>query len=1071
MPSARSAARVIFLMILSIPPAALAQVTTADIVGRVTDASGGTLPGVTVTIEHAGTADVRTAVTGETGDYVFNLLPIGTYTVRIELPGFQTQSAKVVLSTGDRARLDAKLALGQLEETLTVTAETPLVQTDTSTVGALVTEQIVQNAPAAGRNFVRLIQSLPGANEGAPNALGSGTRPDDRRQSSAISINGANDNQNNQLIDGIDNNERAIGTIGVKPSIDAIAEIKVQTNLYTAEAGRTAGGVVNVITKSGSNEFHGSAFEFWRNDRFDSRNFFETTKPELKQHQFGGSLGGPVRRDRTFFFADLERLQAHNGVANVLTVPTARMRRGDFSEIPGVIYDPANGRAAFAGKVIPADRLNPIALRYMGLYPEPTAAGLANNYASTTLRTQDGVTGDARIDHKFSPNDLLFARYSYNTIDTFTPGGCPPTADGIDPGCHLGQNLGFPGPNITKAHGVHVSDVHVFSTSLIGEFKVGYLKTDINSLPANYQKNLSRAFGLVNVNGGDDITSGLSLVNPAGYALLGDQTNVPLINHNDTWQYSGSLTKTRGAHNIKMGAGIITRQFGVIQSGSPVGVFSFDASLTNSGVGGTGGNSIASFLLGYPSQVVRQHALVNQHINVKEPNAYVQDDWRATSWLTVNLGVRYDVFTPFQEKDGQIANLDLATSRMLIPGRDGATETAGVKTDYGNLAPRLGLSATLPWSIVARGGYGLSYFPGNIASFAYMKNAPFVANYGPVISAGTAGGVPTVLLSSGLPAPVANDPSPAALVGQIRAVDLNFKSTRVQQFNVILEKDVAGNVVSAGYVGSRGDRVALNPNINLAPAAAGAVQARRRFAATLPGVADITLFQSIFETSYNAMQLVFQRRYLGGLAFNTNYTLAHNVATTQSPWDPFLIDRADANLDVRHRWVMTVNYELPFARSRTGLAGAVLGGWQVNAVAYWQSGLPFNVANAAARTNTGGTDRPNLIGDPELPESERTLQRWFNTAAFQAQPQFTAGNTPLNVMHGPTQRRLDMSVFKDFTLRDSWRMQLRAEVYNVTNTPSFANPNSTFGNPAFGTISGTGNAIPRQMLFAAKLLF
>lgn len=1061
----------VLVCVLCCAVAAVAQVTTADVVGRVTDTSGAILPGVTVTLENAGTGDVRTAVTGETGDYVFNLLPIGSYTARIELAGFQAQTARVVLSTGDRARVDAKLQLGQLQETLTVTAEAPLVQTDTSTVGALVTAEVVQNAPAAGRNFVRLIQSLPGAHEGAPNALASGTRPDDRRQSSAISINGAADNQNNQLIDGIDNNERAIGTIGVKPSIDAIAEIKVQTNLYTAEAGRTAGGVVNVITKSGTNEFHGSAFGFWRSDRFDSRNFFEITKPELKQHQFGGSLGGPLRRDRTFFFADVERLNHRNGVANVLTVPTMRMRQGDFSEIPGVIYDPASGRAPFAGNLIPVGRLNPIAQRYMGIYPVPTASGLANNYASTTLRTQDGLTGDVRVDHKFSPNDLMFGRYSYNTLDTYTPGGCPPTADGIDPGCHPGQNLGFPGPNVTKAHALHVSDVHVFNASLIGDLRAGYLKTDINSLPGNYGSNLSTAFGLANVNGGDDITSGLSLVNPAGYALLGDQTNVPLLNHNETYQISGSITKTTGAHNIKMGAGMIARQFGVIQSGSPVGVFSFDASLTNSGVGGTGGNSIASFLLGYPSQVVRQHNLISQRINVKEPNVYFQDDWRATSWLTANLGVRYDVFTPFTETDGQLANLDLTTSRMLVPGRDGVSDTAGVKTDYGNVQPRFGVAVTLPRDLVLRGGYGLSFFPGNIASFAYMKNAPFVANYGPVISAGTAGGAPTVLLSAGLPPIVANDPSPAALVGQIRAVDVNFKSTRVQQFNVVVEKDFAGNVVSAGYVGSRGDRVALNPNINLAPAAAGAVQARRRFASTLPGVADITLYQSIYETTYDALQLVFQRRYRGGLAFNTNYTLAHNQATTQAPWDPFVIEHADANLDVRHRWVMTVNYQLPFGRTRTGVAGAVLGGWQVNAVAYWQSGLPFNVANAAARTNTGGTDRPNMTGDPELPSSERTLQRWFNTGAFQAQPQFSAGNTPLNVLHGPSQRRLDASLFKDFTLQANWRVQLRAEVYNVTNTPSFANPNSTFGNPAFGSISSTGNAIPRQMLFAAKLLF
>ena len=288
-------------MCLGVAAAAAAQVTTADIVGRITDSTGGVLPGATITIENVATHDIRTAPSNETGDYVFNLLPIGAYTVKVELQGFTTQNTRVSLSAGDRVRVDARLQVGEIAENVIVAAESPLLQTDTATVSSLVTDKAVQDLPVSGRNVQQLVQLVPGAFEGLPNSLASGTRPDDRRQTSAISINGALDNQNNQLIDGVDNNERAIGTVGVKPSIDAIAEVKVETNMYTAEVGRTAGGVVNIITKSGTNAFHGSAFEFYRNDHFDARNYFATNvdKPVLHQNQYGGSLGGPVAKSRT----------------------------------------------------------------------------------------------------------------------------------------------------------------------------------------------------------------------------------------------------------------------------------------------------------------------------------------------------------------------------------------------------------------------------------------------------------------------------------------------------------------------------------------------------------------------------------------------------------------------------------------------------------------------------------------------------------------------------------------------------------------------------------------------------
>jgi Carboxypeptidase regulatory-like domain len=1051
---------------LTLPAAVSAQVTTADIVGRVTDSSGGVLPGATVTIENVGTRDIRVVPTNSSGDYLVTLLPIGTYAVKIELQGFGTQSARVTVAAGDRARVDVKLQVGTVSETITVAGESPLIQTDTATVSTLITEKTVQDMPVNGRNFIRLVQSVPGASEGIPNSLASGTRPDDRRQTSAISINGALDNQNNQLLDGVDNNERFIGTLIVKPSIDAIAEVRVQTNIYSAEVGRTAGGVVNIITKSGTNSFHGSAFEYNRNDKFDARNFFASTgpKPKLDQNQFGGSVGGPLVKNRTFFFADYEGFRQELGVTFVSTVPTAKMRSGDFSELSVPIYDPTTTpRTPFPGNVIPAGRLNPIALNYMGLYPLPTVGGFANNFTSTQNRTQDSHTADFRVDHRLNDSSSLFARYSYNNVDTFTPGALPPI-NGIEPGGNNGQ---FPGPNTTKGHGVQANYVRIFSPTLVSEAKVGYMYGDIQSLPLNFGQNLSQAFGLPNVNV-DEVTSALTPMNPAGFASLGDATFIPLITANKMLQLSGSVSKTRGPHNLKVGAGLIARRFRQFQSASPVGTMAYNTSLTDNGAG-AGGNSIASFLLGYPSTVARAHTLFDPHYRTTEPSVYVQDDWRATSWLTVNAGVRYDVFTPLTEEQNNLSNIDMSTLKLLVAGQNGVSESAGVKTDYSNIAPRFGAAATLPSRMVVRGGWGLAYFPGNYMSQSLLKNPPFVSTYGTVTSAGVSGFQPNLFLSDGLPLPAPTDA--VNLAGTIIGVEQDFKSTRVQQFNVVAEKEFGGNVFSAGYVGSRATRVAfVIPNLDLAPAAPGNIQPRRTYAAQLPNVTTIGMFASDFDATYDALQLVFQRRHLNGLTVSSNYTLAHTVWTSPTPNDVNVIERFDADFDVRHRIVFSANYELPFGRSFTGAMKMALAGWQVNGVASWRTGLPFTVTNAATRSNTSANnDRPNVVGDATL--DDPSIGQWFNVAAFSAQPINTIGNAGRNILHGPPQRGLDVSFFKDFALSGTSRLQIRVEFYNITNTPNFANPIAQHGAPGFGTINSTGNSAPRQIQFAAKYLF
>ena len=415
----------------------IAQVTTADIVGSVTDPSGAIVANATVTAKNQGTAVTRTTSSGSSGDYTFTLLPLGAYTVSVEAKGFKTFVSKnVALSAGDRVRVDAPLALGEANETVEVESTTPALQTDSSSVGLLINTKAVQDLPLNGRNVIQLVELSPGINPSMSNSMSSGNRPDDRRLSSNYSANGQSDEINNNLIDGMDNNERIIGTIGVRPSIDAIQEVKVLTGLYTAEIGRSVGGVVDLITKSGTNNFHGSAFEFFRNDIFDSNTWVETPtanrpKAELRQNQFGASIGGPIIRNKTFFFGDYEGFRQVKGQTFTSTVPTAyeETHPGDFSDLCNTSGTP--GAACTGGPILTAGQLTPIGLNYLKLYPTPFAVPLpgivngvaqapTNNFVFTTGRTQTTDTFDIRIDQHFNDKNSLFGRYSFNNVDTFT---------------------------------------------------------------------------------------------------------------------------------------------------------------------------------------------------------------------------------------------------------------------------------------------------------------------------------------------------------------------------------------------------------------------------------------------------------------------------------------------------------------------------------------------------------------------------------------------------------------------------------------------------------------------------
>jgi Carboxypeptidase regulatory-like domain len=1069
---------VLLLILVLVPRPLMAQVTTADVVGTVSDSTGALLPGVTVTARNEATGNVETALTDAGGNFQILRLPPGRYRLTTELQGFKTVDSDVTLAIGDRYRLGLKLEVGTVEEHLTVVAQTPLLQTETASVAVLVDERAMQDLPLNGRNFVRLAQIAPGAHEGPPNSLSSGNRPDDRRQSSSISINGQDTSLNNFLIDGLDNNERFIGTVIVRPSVDAIQEMRVETNSFSAELGRAAGGVINVVTKSGTNQLHGSAFEFYRNEAFDARNFFATSgpKPEFKLHQFGGSLGGRIIADKSFFFVDYAGLRLRQGNTYTSTVPTLGMRRGDFSGL-APIFDPLTG-APFPNNQIPASRMDRAAVALTNLFPVPANNALANNFTYSPTKTQDDDSFDIRIDHRIDNNNVLFGRYSYNNTTTVLPDSLPPV-DGVTPG-GLGNTI-FPGTSSQKPQAAQVNYDHVFSPSLVLEAKGGFSRYDAGTLTSNYGLNVSQQMGIPGINvEGDLDSSGLSRITIAGFTELGDAGFIPLIIANDLWQGLSTLTYIAGAHTLKFGVDLKHRAVVAQQSTSARGLFAFNANFTSNGGAAGTGHPFASFLLGYPSSSSRNKYLVKPTYLSLEASSFVQYDWRVRRWMTLNLGVRYDYFSELSEADNQISNVDLASGKIIVAGKD-TSSTAGLVGDLNNFAPRIGFAATVVPGTVVRGGYGISYTPPVQGTGGALRNPPFVSLFDITPSAF----VPVNRLAEGLPLPV--PASTTAPTGALAPIDFNIAMPWVHQFNVAVQRELPGQMAAtAAYVGVLGRDLVVSVPVNTPPPGPGAVQGRRPLVNVFPSVAGIGYRTNAQTANYRALQLILDKRFSAGWGGRVGYTWSHHRITAPDSQYPFtsipaglnpfpaMLDNikyetADAGQDIRHRLTVGVNYELGLAREATGVAGFLAKGWQINAIAVMQSGTPFNITNGTARSNTGSGDRPNQIKESNLPSDDRTLTRWFDTSAFDAQPNFTLGNTPLNSMHGPGFASLDLSFFKDFVPRSGTRIQFRIETFNVTNRTNFGNPGGALGTASFGVISSAGQA--RNVQLALKYIF
>ncbi len=1079
--------------------ALMAQVSTGEIAGAVTDASGAAVPNAKISAINLETNIVaRETSSASDGNYVMTLLPPATYSISVEAGGFRklVQSG-VLLQTNQRARIDLQLQVGQVSETVEVVAAAPLLESTSSALGAVINQQLVGELPLNGRNFVQLAILSPGVN-GAGFSTGgtiqSGSRPDDRRPGTEIFSNGNREGSNNFLFDGADNNERLIQLIVLRPAVESIREFKVQTNMYSADLGRNSGAVVDVVTKSGTNALHGSAFEFLRNSAMDARNFFNTRGtafPSFRYNQYGGSLGGPVIKNKTFWFADYEGYRRTLQNFSTFTIPTAAIRRGDFSG-ENRIYDPLSGRQEgaqfvrdqFPGNQIPASRWDPVTRKLMAGYPATTNGNIANNYQTNLGQIQNWDQGDIRIDHQISSNDNIFGRWSSQKTDTIAPYTFPKVKlEGLPKEVGVGNEDTFAGPASNPVQHAVVSYTKVISARMVNDARIGFNRFVLNYTQADAAPgdNLGNLLGIRNANS-HPLQYALPIINNNNYAGAGHSRSLPIYRRSNTFHYQDNVTYTAGAHTLKFGAAIYRRQITEYQTNRGNGRFNFNGAFTDSrgAVPGASGNAMASFILGYATLTEQDYTLAWTGQRLIESGLYVADDWRVSKKLTLNLGLRHDYFSPVTEVADRLANFDPDTATIKVANRDGVDRRMGVRRNFRDFAPRLGFAYKAMAHTVIRGGYGLFFNPsGNGgAALRLFRHVPF----GPILSLVPGDFNVGTRVSDGFPAPPdVNFASINNPTGGVIGLAKDYRSSYAQQFNLTVEHEFAPMqlLVKAAYVGNLGRRLHTTIDLNQPLAGAGPVANRRAFFSVRPGLAGVTYGVADGLSNYNAFQLTVDKRMSKGLSLLVGYTWSHgidNVGTefgggTGTPQDIRCrnCERSNSSFDMRHRLTLSYTYALPFFRDQKGLTRLALGGWQFNGITTMQTGLPYTPGLLTANTNGAGGSRPDSTGTSAALDNP-TLGRWFDPAAFTSPATIRFGNAGRNILFGPGRVNFDVSMFKDFAWSDRFKVQFRTEAFNVFNTPQFGLPNASIGAPNAGTITSTvGN--PRQLQLALRLQF
>jgi Carboxypeptidase regulatory-like domain/TonB dependent receptor len=1145
------------------PAPGWAQKDAGSIVGTVKDQTGATVPNAKVTATDVERGIHLETTTNDSGDYVAGPLRVGRYTITVEHAGFKKSITPAVdLDVQQRIALNVTLQVGQISESIEVTGAAPLLETETSELGQVVDNKRVANLPLNGRNFAQLALLTAGTAPSEPGARDEG--------GFGFSANGARSLQNNFLLDGVDNNSNLPDLLNetnyvIQPSVEALEEFKVQTNAYSAEFGRGNGAIINATIKSGTNQFHGSAYEFLRNEKFDAKNFFDDPNAPIapyKQNQFGFTFGGPIVRNRIFFFADYEGLRIRQAQTNTSFVPTAAQKSGDFSDqldltspqqalaADQVTMIPAldcAGHPTYAGEIfnarqtqnspiyasglcgvpfgaydaggnptniIPQGQLDPLALAIANLYPAPNVNGNGFNFLNNPVRSETRNNFDVRIDQKFTDKDFAFFRFSYEDQPSVIPG--PFDNTGGDGGGF------FSGVEDNAYRSFATSWTHLFRSNLTNEFRLGYNRVNSQRQQINADKtseallNFPGGFpGIPNVPG----NGGLPQLTFNDISQIGSPTFLPSHEIQNTYGLSENLTWVHGNHSFKFGTDIRSEEFTIFQPAAPRGTLDFGPGLTdNPAVPFSGGSGFASFLIG-----LSDGGSINNLHNIDYHHQvyafYAQDDWKVTPNLTLNVGIRYELFTTIKERNNELGTFDLSTGALIVPkGLNAqltpqlaaiipvqATATPGlISPDINNFAPRIGLAYKVNQRTVVRAGYGIFYGGDEAGPYSNPSmgfNPPFFIskNFNQPCGAASANpgtvdcslpGIPT--LSTGFPANSLTDPEPPPL---LFSLDPKLVTPYMQQWHLSTQYELPSNTIfEVTYAGSRGlkqyiylngNQAAPNPDPNLP-------FAPRRPLPQIDG--SVGWFRSAGWSNYNSLQSRVEKRFSHGLTFLASYTWAHALdiasnadlgAQNGGDFRYFKNPAAEygnSDFDVRNRFVFSYLYELPIGHGKrafgnaSGVLDEIIGGWQVGGITSVSSGNWFTILDANGVANSDGQQRPDLIGDPR--GTPCVAHTFFNTCAFTDPAQGSFGDVHRNSVQGPGYQIWDFSLFKNFSVTERAKLEFRAEFFNVFNHPNLQFAKSgpqnsinttTFGTPAFGFLTAARD--PRQVQLALKLSF
>lgn len=1121
----RLATTLILTWVITAGSSVLAQVTTGTLLGTVTD-SDGVVPGAIVTIVDERRGTRTTFTTDDSGSYTAPFLNPGTYTVEVEMQGYKKWSrAGIGLEVNQRGRVDATLEVGTLEETTIVVASAPLLRTESSEVGAAVEEKAIRELPLNARNFAALVYLVPGVTPGQANENLSGASTFNPRGASNFNALGHQANTNGWLIDGIDNNEYTFNTVIITPSVESVREFKVLTGVFSAEFGRGA-GVVSVSTKSGSNEFHGTAFEFYRDERYDARNFFAAKapapKPPLDRNQFGGAIGGPLIRNRTFFFFDYAGLRETRGLAFVNTVPTAETRVGNFSNFRDAagnlitIYDPLTTRLnpafdssrpvsatnpqflrdPFPGNIIPADRLNPVGLNVASIYPLPNQAGNFNNYVTTANRVSEDDNISFRIDHRFGERDSIFFRYNWGNFKLDAPQGqaacCLETPAEAAARFDLGPYVAGIQNTRLKTQGAGLNYTRVLSNTLVNELRGGYARTVPFTFQSDFGRQSATSLGIRGINI-TEFTTGLPNINVQDFTgLSGGPAFLPVNPKQTHWQIEDSLNWVKGRHSLKFGYRLVDRYVSPFTNTDTRGTLTFNRNFTNNPVTNAGGTGLATLLTGYMTGAARGFLLEPYDMRTQEHGAFVQDDFRVSNRMTINAGVRYEIFTAPTEEQNRLVNFDPTDLRLIYAGENGASDTVNLKTQKKNVAPRLGVTylVTEDGRTILRTGYGITYFPlAASASNLLGQQVPYTIsqNVNPEVNPTNFANVRTIA-----------DPFPPVVqLKPLTTAELNAANPRVlghsfenetpyaQQWHLGVERQLFGPVVAElGYVGSKGTHLLFCYNPNEVQPGTGS-QPSRRLIQPLSNMNNLIQCDPRNRSSYHGLQARLNQRYANGFQLLASYTWGKSLdyggsaasggGQTGGPQTVTNLNagKGPSGFDVRHRAVISSVYELPWGPNRPwlnqgGLLSAIVGGWQTSTIVTLTTGRPFNV-NLAVGVNNGAPSWPNRLGSGRL--DDPSVDLWFNPADFVAPPPNTYGDVGRGVLYAPGHANVDLSLTKRvFLFGGRSNAQVRIEAFNLFNNPGFGFPNASIGSPTVGRITSTV-VDNRSMQFAVKFDF